>query len=98
MPGATGETVVHGFGSTMAGSHRVDPNPKRGATDAAPVATSRDHFVTKGTAPVHGALHRVRIASGPSSMASLPLTAPRQAVVSSARSPTAQGVAPAARP
>jgi hypothetical protein len=34
VPGATGETVVRGSGSSMAGSHRVDPNPKRAATDA----------------------------------------------------------------
>ena len=34
VPGATGETVVKGSGSNMAGSHRVDPNPKRAATDA----------------------------------------------------------------
>ena len=33
VPGATSQTVVPGSGSSMAGSHRVDPNPKRAATD-----------------------------------------------------------------
>jgi hypothetical protein len=34
MPGATGETVVPGSGSSMAGSDRVAPNPNSGATTA----------------------------------------------------------------
>jgi hypothetical protein len=34
VPGATGQTVVPGSGSSMAGSHRVDPNPNAAATTA----------------------------------------------------------------
>jgi hypothetical protein len=34
VPGATGQTVVPGSGSSMAGSHRVDPNPNSAATTA----------------------------------------------------------------
>jgi hypothetical protein len=34
VPGATGQTVVPGSSSSMAGSHRVDPNPNSAATDA----------------------------------------------------------------
>jgi hypothetical protein len=32
--GATGETVVQGSSSSMAGSHRVDPNPDAASTTA----------------------------------------------------------------
>jgi hypothetical protein len=34
VPGATGQTVVPGSSSSMAGSRRVDPNPNSAATDA----------------------------------------------------------------
>jgi hypothetical protein len=34
VPGATGNTVVPGSSSSMAGSHRVDPNPNSAATTA----------------------------------------------------------------
>jgi hypothetical protein len=34
VPGATGQTVVPGSSSSMAGSHRVDPSPNSAATDA----------------------------------------------------------------
>lgn len=33
-PGATGQTVVPGSGSSMAGSHRVEPNPNSASTTA----------------------------------------------------------------
>jgi hypothetical protein len=32
VPGATGQTVVPGSGSSMAGSHRVAPNPNSAST------------------------------------------------------------------
>jgi hypothetical protein len=34
VPGATGQTVVPGSSSSMAGSHRVDPNPNSASTTA----------------------------------------------------------------
>jgi hypothetical protein len=34
VPGATGQTVVQGSGSSMAGSHRVEPNPNAASTTA----------------------------------------------------------------
>jgi hypothetical protein len=34
VPGATGQTVVPGSGSSMAGSHRVAPNPNAASTTA----------------------------------------------------------------
>jgi hypothetical protein len=34
VPGATGQTVVPGSSSSMAGSQRVAPNPNSAATDA----------------------------------------------------------------
>lgn len=34
VPGATGQTVVPGSGSSMAGSHRVVPNPNSASTSA----------------------------------------------------------------
>jgi hypothetical protein len=32
VPGATGQTVVKGSGSSMAGSDRINPNPNSAAT------------------------------------------------------------------